>query len=209
MSENNPVQDFVIETKSVAVEKVEKPVKINKTQEKKIQQLLADLNSSASGKVTTALDSLQVYGDSSIIFPLFDFLKTSKNEKSKAEVLEFLCNLKDTNSKTKVMECLNDKNYLSVRIEIMTAIWNCPINFSEYLHDFVKIAVENDYLECLECLTIIENLDGPFEEKALFESLLLLKDYHEGKYPKNKEKDVLISEIALLIKDFDRDTDED
>ena len=179
-----------------------------KTQEKKINQLLSDLNSSNPGKVTIALDSLQVYGDSSIIFPLFDFLKTSDDEKSKAEVLEFLCNLKDTNSMTKVMECLKDEHFSPVRIEILTAIWNCPINFSEFLHEFVKIAVENDYLHCLECLTIIENLDGPFDEKSVFESQLLLKDYHENKYPKTKEKDLLISEIALLIRDFDLDTDD-
>lgn len=179
-----------------------------KNQSKKIKELLKDLESDTATKVSTALDSLQVYGNSSIIKPLFDLLKITKNTKTKEEIIEFLCNLKDTKSLHVVMDCLNDKNFESVRIEIMTAIWNCPIDFSDYLEDFVKIAVQNDFLHTLEALTIIENLDGPFKESSLFESQLLLKEYHEGSYTKSKEKDQLISEIALLIKDFDRDTDE-
>jgi hypothetical protein len=179
-----------------------------KNQSKKIKDLLAEISSENSVKVKSALDSLQIYGNSTIIKPLFEFLKITKNDKSREEVIEFLCNLKDTKSLHIVMDCLKDKNFESVRIEIMTAIWNCPIDFSDYLEDFVKIAVQNDFQECLEALTIIENLDGPFSESSLFESQLLLKEYHEGKYSKSKEKDQLLSEIAILIKDFDRDTDE-
>ncbi len=179
-----------------------------KNQTKKIKELIADLNSDSPSKVTAALDSLQVYGNETIIKPLFEFLKISKNDKSREEVVEFLCNLKDSKSLHLVMDCLNDQSFVSVRIEIMTAIWNCPLDFSAYLEDFVKIAVQNDFLECLEALTIIENLDGPFSESSLFESQLHLKDYHEGKFPKSKEKDQLISEIAILIKDFDRDVEE-
>jgi hypothetical protein len=178
-----------------------------KNQTKKIKALLIDLNSGKPSKVTTALDALQIYGNETIIRPLFEVLKTTKNKQSREEVIEFLCNLKDTKSLHTVMDCLNDKNFESVRIEIMTAIWNCPLDFSSYLEDFVKIAVQNDFLQSLEALTIIENLDGPFNESSIFEAQLLLKEYHEGKYPKSKEKDQLISEIAFLIKDFDKDTD--
>jgi hypothetical protein len=107
------------------------------------------------------------------------------------------------------MDCLNQSRFGKIRREILTSIWNSPLDYSSYLQDFVKIAVEHDYLDTLECLTVIENLDGPFEEKSIFESTLYLKDYHEGKYPKSREKDQLMSELALLIKDFELDNAED
>jgi hypothetical protein len=36
------------------------------------------------------------------------------------------------------------------------------------------------------------------------ESQLFLKEYLDGEFPKTKEKNQLISEIAILIKDIDR-----
>jgi hypothetical protein len=55
-------------------------------------------------------------------------------------------------------------------------------------------------MEILECLTIIENLIGPFDEKSVFESYLLLTTTEvESNDQKKKE---LLSEIALKIKEF-------
>ncbi len=179
------------------------------TRKKKLSLILADLKSGSGPKVVQALDALQVYGDYTAIEPLFLFLLESQDENSKALVLEFLCNLKDSKSMLMVMDVLNQSRFQPIRREILTTIWNSPLDYSLYLQDFVKIAVENDYLDTLECLTVIENLEGPFEEKSLLESLLHLKDYHEGKYSKSREKDQLMSEIALLVKDFEQHDAED
>lgn len=176
----------------------------SKTQVKKIQQLLADLNSGNLSKVSGALDALQVHGDWTVIKPLFEFVRDGEDVQAVNEVIEFLSSLKDTASKTAVMACLNDEELLSSRKEILSSIWNSPLDYSEYLIDFVRVAVSYDFLDTLESLTVIENLEGPFEEQAILESQLLLRDYHEGKFPKNREKDQLISEIAILIKDFDQ-----
>lgn len=179
---------------------------IKKTQKKKLTLILEDLKSAQVSKVKTALDSLQVYGDYTIIEPLFQFILETQDTESKAEVLEFLCNLKDSKSMLMVMDCLHQPKFKTIQVEILTTIWNSPLDYSEYLADFVKLAVENDYLIALECLTVLENLDGPFEESSLLESQLYLKDYSEGKHPKSKEKDQFMSEIAILIKDFDHNT---
>jgi hypothetical protein len=72
------------------------------------------------------------------------------------------------------------------------------------LAEFVEIASEGDYLEALECLTIIENLDGPFEEADILEAQLHLKEYLEST-TKTDEKSILMSEIALLIKNMNEE----
>ena len=58
-------------------------------------------------------------------------------------------------------------------------------------------------MEAFECLTIIENLDGPFEENQTLEAQLYLKEYLENEKGKDESRDELISDIAVLIKDFD------
>lgn len=170
---------------------------------KKLTLLIQDLNSTNPSKVTNALDAMQVYGNQTIIEPLFKFILETANNKAKSEVIEFLSNLKDSASKKVVIENLLNKNFSTIQNEILSTIWNSPLDYSDFLSDFVKIAVENEFLTTLECLTVIENLEGPFEEKQILESQLILKDYRDGKFSKSKEKDTLISEIAIFIKEFD------
>lgn len=179
--------------------------KDTKKTSKKIEQLLLDLQ--IPSKTASALDSLQIYGNASIIRPLFEFVLANQHPKSSGEVIEFLSNLKDSSSMQEVLNCLIDQKFKSLKREILSTIWNSPLDYSDFLALFVKMGVEDDFLITLECLTIIENLDGPFEEKSLLESQLYLSEYHEGKHPKSSEKDQLISEIAILIKDFDRDVE--
>lgn len=175
---------------------------------KKVNQLFQDLYSSNSAKVTTALDALQVYGNHTVIKPLFEFIQKTTNDQSKKEAIEFLSNLKDTPSKAEIMKNVHNQDFKPIQNIILSTIWNSPLDYSEFLNEFVLLAVENNYLTSLECLTIIENLEGPFSEQSILESQLHLKDYLEGKYLKSTEKDNMISEIALLIKDFDRTNQE-
>lgn len=179
----------------------------NKQRKLKIAKLLEDIQSGIPAKVTTALDSLQVYGDESVIEPLIESLDIQKEEKSVAEIIEFLSSLKSSGAVVKVMESVYNPNYAHHQIKILSTIWNSPLDYSKYLSEFVALAVKGDFMVALECLTILENLEGPFEESAILESQLLLKDYHEGVYSKDGQKDHLISEIALLFKDMDRMTD--
>lgn len=181
----------------------------NKQRKLKIAKLLEDIATGVPSKITTALDSLQVYGDDSIIEPLIQSLDHIQDEKSIAEIIEFLSSLKSSTAVEKVIEIVFDPAYAAHQVRILSTIWNSPLDYSKYLSDFVSLAVKGNFMATLECLTIIENLEGPFTEASILESQLLLKDYLEGTYAKDPQKDHLISEIALLIKDMDRRSDMD
>ena len=181
----------------------------NKQRKLKIAKLLEDISTGVPAKITTALDFLQVHGDDSIIAPLVQSLDKIKDEKSTAEIIEFLSSLKSSSAVEKVMEIVNDPGYAAQQVKLLSTIWNSPLDYSSYLAEFVSLAVKGDFMVTLECLTIIENLEGPFIESSILESQLLLKDYHEGLYQKDQQKDHLISEIALLLKDMDRQSDLD
>jgi len=190
------------------IQKVSEEKVSQKQRKLKIVKLLGDVESGIPSKVTTALDSLQVHGDDSVIEPLIQAIDLQTDEKCVSEIIEFLSSLKSTKAVKTVMDCLRNPKYGHQQIRILSTIWNSPLDYSEHLAEFIALAVKGDFLIALECLTILENLDGPFEESSILEAQLLLKDYHEGVYQKDVQKDHLMSEIALLLKDMDRSIDD-
>lgn len=195
---------FVPLSKNQIVSEEKLPLKQRKL---KVAKLLEDIATGNPTKVTTALDALQVYGDDSIIESLVQAIDKQSDEKSIAEIVEFLSSLKSSSATTHVMNIVRNPAYAHQLNRVLSTIWNSPLDYTPYLAEFVKLAVRNDFLTTLECLTILENLEGPFDEASVLESQLQLKEYHEGLHPKNQQKDQLISEIALLLKDMDRDSE--
>jgi hypothetical protein len=169
----------------------------------KINTLIGGLSSEDEGKALAALKALEANGDPLILPVLVDLLKRDDlSVKLRQEVLEFLNGLKDTSAIPVLMDLLRNEDNLSVRPELLTVIWSTKLDFSAYLSDFVSIATDGDFMEALECITVIENLEGPFSEQQILESQLHLKEYLEDDAPKNPQVAHIMSEIAVLIKEI-------
>ncbi len=177
-------------------------------QSKKITTLIADLKSGNSKKISSALKTLEASGNVQILEPLAEVLMDTNLEDSHKEIIEFLSSMKDSSAIDEMMRLLGEGRFLAVRQILLTTIWNSPLDYSYYLPDFVDIAVEGNFMEALDCLTIIENMEGPFEERHVLESQLFLRDYIESTAPKDPQKQHIMSEIALFIKDLN-DQDDD
>jgi hypothetical protein len=177
----------------------------NKAKQKqlKINQLLSEIESGNAGKVTKALKALEVNGDLTVIEPLFDIILDLKDEKTEQEILAFLGDLKVSDAAPVFMEMIKREKYLDKRQSLLSIFWNSKIDFSNYLADFIEISCEGNFMEALECLTIIENMEGPFSESQVLESQLHLGEYMNDNAPKDPKKSAIMSEVALLIKDFD------
>lgn len=181
-----------------------------KKQNQKIQKLIGDLNSGDASKISSALKSLQVNGDVSVLRPLVELLKTDLSHDSEVEILEFLGDLKATNTIDEIISIIKDDHFLGQRQQVLSTIWNSTLDYSGFIAEFVEIACEGNFMEALECLTILENLEGPFEEHRILECQLHLKDYIEDTITaKDPQKAQIMSEIAILIKSFDLNTEED
>ena len=176
--------------------------------QQKLNQILIDLNSTDEKKISKAIKSLEANGDSTVIIPLANRLLSDLSEKNKTEIIELLSSLKDTSSRGELMNVIDDEKYLSIRQSILTAIWNTKIDFSGYIDEFVYIAIYGSFLEAIDCLTIIENLEGPFMEEDLLESESHLKNYMNSDAEKDEQRAFILSEIALKLKDFNEDVEE-
>ena len=148
-------------------------------------------------------------GEPSILHPIILELNTKNHTEKNALILEFLACLKDRKARSVMMDLIQQTELKEYQQLLLSTIWNSPLDYTDYLEVFVDLALKGDFIITLECLTIIENLDGPFSEKSVMESQVLLGAYAESNPDKNSQKGMLISEIALLIKDFQRIVDAD
>ena len=174
----------------------------------KIAEAIADLTSGSQAKALGALKLLETIGDKSVLPSLIEGLKKNDAAITKG-ILELIANIQDQEIAEDLVEVIRYEKDTTIRQQLLTTIWNSKLDFSEYLAEFVSLATEGDFLQALECLTILENLSGPFEEHQLLESQLYLKDYAEDLEEKEDRKHQIISEIALFIKDQNEGIDAD
>jgi hypothetical protein len=174
----------------------EKPATIKQT------KILSDLSSDKLDLALSALILLEKDGRLAIIPQLFEIYKKQKNTEVKKKILEFVSNIE-------IIRLIEEEVSPFFRQEFLTIIWNSKLDFSAHLADIVSIAVHGDFMQALDCLTIIENMSGPFEEHQLLESQLYLKDYLDNRNNEETEKNQFISEIASYIKEQNEGVDAD
>jgi hypothetical protein len=176
----------------------------DKNEVKKRQVLLTDIQSNDNHKVLKAIQSMEAHGHASIVEPMLAVWFKTEDEEIDQAMQNFFGDLKDSTTSAAMMEFLNATDSSDFRRKILTAIWNSKVDYSNYLKDFVRLAAEGDFLEALECLTVIENLDGPFPEDQFLESQLHLKNYLENRKESTDHKAELMSEIAMVIREFEK-----
>lgn len=171
----------------------------------KIKDIIDFLASDDEKLIKKALSALKVDGNATVIPVLVDLLLKNKDDKKfQKEILEILSSLKDTSATETMIEMLRDEKHLPIRQLLLSTIWNSALDYSNYMADFVLIACEGDLLEALDCLTILENMPSEIEERHILEAQWHLKEYIEDLAPKDEKKAQIISEIALFIKDIDK-----
>lgn len=177
---------------------------------KKIKSIIEDINSGQEDQILTALKELKLNGDNEVIRPLINTWNNTVSSTLEKEIITFIGDIRSTSSAPIIMEILQDEKYHKIHQLLLTTVWNSLVDYSNFLSQFVKIAIQNDFLIAFECLTIIENLHGPFEEEQLLESEVLLREYAENQQKDTKEspqKIMLLQDIYGAIKSFDKNVE--
>ena len=172
-------------------------------------KILKELNSGNQDLALNALKLLENDGKIAFIAELFEIYKKQKNTEVKKKILEFISNIQKQEAAAEIIRLIEEELNPSFRQEFLTIIWNSKLDFSAHLADIVSIAIHGDFMQALDCLTIIENMSGPFEEHQLLESQLYLKDYLDNRNNEETEKNQFISEIASYIKEQNEGVDAD
>jgi len=167
-------------------------------QEQINKQLTEELNSKDILVVKEALLKLRSVGSAEMI-PVILRKWFSSADEVQSDITDILYTLKDKKTIPFLITALSSEEFDSQRDKIISVFWNAGLEPKEYLSLFTKIACEGNYLECLECLTVIENLDPPLPAEQLLESLLILKTYFANDKNKQDQKYELVRTIATFV----------
>ena len=158
-------------------------------------------------KIASAIKSFHVHGDASVIEPLIVVWNQGLSEENEALMLELFVGLKDTSTVEPLMEAYRNPAFAGIKRKLTSAFWNSKLDFSAYLSDFVLFAIEGDFMDTFEAITLIEQFESIISESAIMESQLLLKEYFGNNEQRDSQKDALLSDLTIILKDFDETTD--
>ncbi len=169
------------------------------TKQKKIKELLSELASNDESRQLKAIKSLKVHGNETVIKPLLIILERTESEPIQAEIIDLLNTTKYTAVPEQIANALVDERFFSIRRHLLASAWNSGLDYRPFLTEIVTAATEGEMMDALECITIIENLEGAPTEEELFEPLIVLTEYlNDNKEEKGAKMD-LLKEIALTL----------
>lgn len=182
-------------------------VSTSKQAKQKLATLSAELKSGDERKISTALKALHAHGDATIIPVVLELWEGGLSHQNENEVKELLAGLKDTSTVEPLMDYFRESENHEFQRKMLNIFWNSKLDFSSYLSDFIVFAIEGDYLDCLESLTVIEQFESTVPESAVMESQLLMKEYFAKEEPTEDKKMQLLQEILIHLKDFEGESD--
>jgi hypothetical protein len=108
--------------------------------------------------------------DRKLIATLVSQLTSPESREIKDEVLKVL---KENESQELLLEVIDMKEYAKHRQILLAACWESGLDFSKYLDKFITLLGEKstDILSCLEIVTIIEQMAGPFDIQTIDKTL--------------------------------------
>jgi len=166
---------------------------------KKLQAILFDLSGNDTVKKINAVKELKVYGNESAIVPMLNILLTGPDEELRKEVIETLNTVKHTAVPKVLIEALLNPDFKTLRLVILTSMWNSGLDYGDFIPEIVQAATEGDMMDALECITIIENHEGDLMEAPLLEGQLVLKEYLSLHKTESSQRIDLLRELDAML----------
>ncbi|MDQ3191653.1 MAG: hypothetical protein M3Q58_08670 [Bacteroidota bacterium] len=137
------------------------------TLKKKTIIQLRGLESVNNAEVLKSIQALREDGTEEAIPFLVKTFVNNPNEEIKNEVVHLLFDLKNVKALPALLvEIINPDN-LEFQHILVSACWESGMDCSSYLKFFIELAISSNYLVTFECLTVIENMPGPFNNSEL------------------------------------------
>ncbi len=168
------------------------------TQEQKEinNKLKAELFS--SDDVVQALESIGEDGDREMVAPVLELLAHTSSELVKDVVLGQLSELKIGDMEGLFIEKIQLEEFQPYHQQLVSCMWSSGMNPTEDLHVFSKLAVDGDYMTALEVLTLLENMEGPFDNESLMDAFQDVSEFVEEAEEGDAKIDLIKSIYDIL-----------
>ena len=169
----------------------------NKSKKKQFEEIKTDLFASQDVIVENALKKVEKMGDHSFIHPLLHVLMENENENIQDKISKMLSELKVSKAEDELLSALEDEVFIKIHGQILSFIWNSGFQPADHIATITQVAIQGDYMAALEALTLLDNIDGPFQEEHIMESTIELRNYLMENSDSDK-KDLLVAMLNLL-----------
>jgi len=129
---------------------------------------------------------------------LIDLLKNPEHKEFRHETLGLL--KKNPIGLELLMQAIKDKKITTGKQYLISACWEAGMDTGKYLSDFVSIVIENNFLEAMEALTVIEDMQHITDQKEILENIKKIENAIA--IYKEKEKLFLLQTTLEKLKDF-------
>ena len=169
---------------------------------KKVAQIILQLSSPETKDIIKAIKALKMNGDESAIEPLVDLYCKTKNNVIHNEITDLLNSVKSTKVPSILINCLDNPTYSIARQIILSSIWNSNLDYTPFLLQIVEAAQKGEMMDAMECLTIIENMEGTLSEEKIMDAEISMKAYLVENMTDNSPKNDLLKEVTLLLSEI-------
>lgn len=159
---------------------------------KAIESILKDFQASDSSLIKDAIKRNRKDGNAHSFAAMLDLLAKTDEPDIEEAIISFLFDLKDNQSVPALIEALEKEELEYYRSFLVATFWQSAIDGSDHLDLFVKLAIQGDYMVCLEALTVVENFDAAYSENELQDFENDISEAIEKEENKDK-KDLLVS----------------
>ena len=180
----------------VSLQNISKKMNTTQISAKQFRTHLTVLQSDDLTKIKRLIGELRIQGDARYIAPLVDVLNNSAHDEIKEVIFGMLLDLKDEGALDPLFSCIRDERYIDIRPQLLSVLWQSNLDASEYLNELIQMAVEFDYLECIEIMTILDTFEDGFSEDELMDSIYSLDEAIEEEHSNKTE---LLIEIKSIV----------
>lgn len=158
--------------------------------------VIKDLKSNDEKLALGAISKIKKGGDAGFILEILTALRDTSEVGIENAISQMLFDLKDREAIEELVTQLTNPEFAEVRVIMLSACWQCGLNLSHRLPDFITVASMGNYMECLETLTVIENWERIKDSEMLENETLRLRAYlAESDAPENDEMIFSIIEV--------------
>jgi len=160
------------------------------------KEMIASLHSTEPKIVNKALLDIKKLGTSSLLPELIEVYVNTTNEQVTLGIESILNQLKESQSIDYLMQALKNKEYKAYQQKFAAAIWESGLDASSNLQELIEIALDTDYLTCLDILTVIENIEEGITESDIENGIAAISEQLQWK---KSDNDPLLASIVKVL----------
>jgi len=158
----------------------------------------AELYNADENVVLKTLKHIGEEGSRNMVEPVLELLANTNSEKVQSVIIAQLSELKIGEVETLFIEKLQKPEFYQLRRQLVSCMWNSGLNPTEHLHVLANIACEGDFMTALEVLTLIENMEGPFNHESLTDAFSEVSVYVNEAAADDPKLDLMKSIYGIL-----------